>query len=42
MGELGRIGAPFGVKGWLHVDSYTDPPEALLEYREWALRLGER
>ena len=33
--ELGRIGSPFGVKGWVHVESYTDPPEQLLEYREW-------
>jgi 16S rRNA processing protein RimM len=42
--ELGRIGAPFGVKGWMHVDSYTDPPDGLLEYPEWVLRLssGER
>jgi len=43
--ELGRIGAPFGVKGWTHVDSYTDPPESLLlQYTHWVLRLpsGER
>jgi 16S rRNA processing protein RimM len=42
--EIGRLGAPYGTKGWLHVDSYTDPPEGLLKYREWALRLasGER
>ena len=42
--ELGRLGAPFGIKGWIHVESYTDPPAGLLEYREWALRLanGER
>ena len=39
--ELGRLGAPFGVRGWLHVNSYTDPPERLLEYREWVLRLGD-
>jgi 16S rRNA processing protein RimM len=38
--ELGRIGAPFGVKGWMHVDSYTAPPEGLLEYPQWVLRLG--
>jgi len=38
--ELGRIGAPFGVKGWTHVDSYTDPPEALLDYPNWVLRLA--
>ena len=42
--ELGRIGAPFGIKGWLHVESHTDPAERLLRYPQWALRLasGER
>ena len=42
--ELGRIGAPFGLAGWVHVSSFTEPLEALLEYREWALRRddGER
>jgi len=42
--ELGRLGAPYGVKGWVHVQSHTDPPRRLLEYREWVLRLasGER
>ena len=42
--ELGRIGAPFGLAGWVHVSSYTEPPEALLGYREWVLRpeRGER
>ena len=38
--ELGRVGAPFGVRGWMHVDSYTDPPEGLLEYPQWVLRVG--
>src|SRR4029077_15849724 len=38
--ELGRLGAPYGVKGWVHVESYTDPPERLLEHREWVLRLS--
>ena len=42
--ELGRLGAPYGTRGWIHVDSFTDPPDGLLKYREWALRLasGER
>jgi 16S rRNA processing protein RimM len=42
--ELGRIGAPFGIKGWLHVESHTDPVTGLLRYPEWVLRLasGER
>ena len=34
---LGRIGAPFGLKGWMHVASYTDPPEALLGFPRWDL-----
>jgi 16S rRNA processing protein RimM len=38
--ELGRVGAPFGVRGWMHVDSYTDPPEGLLGYAQWVLRVG--
>ncbi|HEX8758366.1 MAG TPA: ribosome maturation factor RimM [Steroidobacteraceae bacterium] len=42
--ELGRIGAPFGLAGWVHVSSFTEPPEALLDYEEWTLRPegGER
>jgi 16S rRNA processing protein RimM len=42
--ELGRLGAPYGIKGWIHVESHTDPRTRLLEYRVWNLRLanGER
>ena len=42
--ELGRIGAPYGIRGWTHIESHTDPPERLLEYRHWVLRFanGER
>jgi 16S rRNA processing protein RimM len=32
---LGRIAGPFGIKGWLKVVSYTDPPEQILEYAPW-------
>jgi 16S rRNA processing protein RimM len=32
---LGRFGAAFGVKGWIKVESFTDPPEGLLEYPDW-------
>jgi 16S rRNA processing protein RimM len=35
--ELGRIRRPYGVKGWLHVESFTEPLEALLNYRSWTL-----
>ena len=36
--ELGRIRGPYGVKGWVHVESYTDPPARLLDYREWLVK----
>jgi 16S rRNA processing protein RimM len=35
--ELGRIGGPYGIKGWVHVQSFTSPPDRLLKYREWNL-----
>ena len=38
--ELGRIGSPYGIKGWVHVQSFTSPPEKLLRYREWTLTRG--
>ena len=42
--ELGRLGRPKGLKGWLHLDSWSEPPEALFEYPSWHLRsaTGER
>jgi 16S rRNA processing protein RimM len=36
--ELGRIGAPFGIEGGLHIDSFTIPPETLFEYEDWTIR----
>ncbi len=38
---VGRLGAPYGVRGWLHVQSFTSPPENLLDYRPWMLRQGK-
>ena len=38
--ELGRIGAPHGVQGLLRVQSFTDPPEGLLKFRRWSVRLA--
>ena len=29
---LGRIAGPFGVRGWLKVTSFTDPPEQILDF----------
>lgn len=34
---LGRIGAAFGIKGWVHVQSFSQDPESLLDYPVWQL-----
>lgn len=31
---IGSIGAPFGVNGWLKVNSYTDPRENILKFKQ--------
>jgi 16S rRNA processing protein RimM len=36
--EMGRLGRPYGVTGWSHVESWTEPPAALLGYRRWFLK----
>jgi 16S rRNA processing protein RimM len=39
---LGRISGTFGVKGWVRIHSYTDPPENIFEYDDWLMsRAGE-
>lgn len=35
---IGAIGGPFGVQGWMHVRSFTEPAENILAYRPWQLR----
>lgn len=37
---MGRIGAPWGVKGWVKVFSFSEPPENLLEYRTFNIMAG--
>ena len=34
---VGRLGAVYGVKGWLKVQSFTDDPESIFEYSPWLL-----
>jgi 16S rRNA processing protein RimM len=38
--EVGRLGAAHGVRGWLRVQSFTDPPQRLFEWRRWLLKSG--
>src|ERR1700678_57968 len=38
--ELGTVGAPFGVRGWVKLRSFTDPPDRLLQHRTLRLSVG--
>jgi 16S rRNA processing protein RimM len=38
---LGRIGGVFGVRGWVHVQSFTRPNDNLLDYDHWWLNPPE-
>ena len=38
---IGRIGAAFGVHGWLKVRSETAPPARILEYQPWQVGGGD-
>ncbi|NKC14479.1 MAG: 16S rRNA processing protein RimM [Gammaproteobacteria bacterium] len=35
---VGRVGAPYGVRGWVHISSFLQPPRTLLEVAVWSLR----
>ena len=36
---LGRITGAFGIRGWVKVASFTDPPEQILDYAVWRVDL---
>lgn len=35
---LGKIAGTFGVRGWVKVQSFTEPPENIFEYDNWRIR----
>jgi 16S rRNA processing protein RimM len=37
---LGKLGAVYGIKGWLKIHSFTEDPEAIFDYSPWSLNLG--
>lgn len=39
---LGKLGAPYGVEGWIRLISYTEPAENVLTYRNVRVRLDGR
>lgn len=32
---VGRLGRPYGLKGWQHLQTFTQPPENIFEYKGW-------
>jgi len=38
---LGRVGKTHGIKGWLKLYSYTDPPSNITEYSEFIATRGQ-
>ncbi len=37
---MGQVVAPFGIKGWLRIRSFTDEIDALASYSQWWLQLA--
>lgn len=35
---MGRIGAPFGVQGWVRIQTYSADPDTLLDHERWWIR----
>lgn len=38
---LGRIGAPYGVHGWVKVQSEARPPESILDVGRWSVETAD-
>lgn len=39
---VGRITTAHGIKGWVKLYSYTDPPEGILSYQPWLISRGRQ
>jgi 16S rRNA processing protein RimM len=37
--SVGKLGAPYGIQGWQHIHSYTDPVANILDYQRWYVQL---
>lgn len=37
---MGRIAAPFGIKGWVKVQPYSEDPGALMDFESWRIGRG--
>jgi 16S rRNA processing protein RimM len=34
---IGKVGAPYGIKGWVKINSYTATPEGIFSYQPWLI-----
>lgn len=41
MTVIGRIGSPYGVRGWMKLFSYTQPTDNILTYDAWFIQMQE-
>lgn len=39
---IGKIGAPYGVKGWVKINSFTQTKDSIFDYAPWDITLGEK
>jgi len=39
---IGKIGAPYGVKGWVKITTYTDETQGVFDYSPWLLGDGKK
>jgi 16S rRNA processing protein RimM len=39
---MGRIAAPFGVKGWVKVQTFSEDPGTLMDFESWRVGRGEQ
>lgn len=39
---IGRIGEPFGVQGWSHLFSFTEPADNIFNYTHWQIRAYQK
>ncbi len=38
---MAKVLGPFGVRGWIKIQHYTEEPDSLARYPKWCLRFGE-
>ena len=39
---MGRIAAPFGIKGWVKVQPFSEDPGTLMDFESWRIGRGEQ